>query len=222
MICKRFIISFISAFSFFFSLFFSFCPVSASSVNCDFDVSSLNSVTIQSYDFSSDCDTSSLDSSKYWFYQIHFEHGSWSGGVFNNTIFITLATSSAYYYQNENQPFYLVQNATTFSRTRIGDYIVRDSDVRYHYFVIRTNVGQLNYLNFTAFSLKITDDVPFSVPDCPVCDECQECPIVPDNPYDEKFDNITKAIYICGAILLVIYFFYCIYRLIIHGLGGRL
>lgn len=38
--------------------------------------------------------------------------------------------------------------------------------------------------------------------------------------YSEQFDGVIKAIYTCGAVLLVIYFFYCIYRLFIKTTGG--
>ena len=38
--------------------------------------------------------------------------------------------------------------------------------------------------------------------------------------YSEQLDGVIPAIYTCGAILLVIYFFYCIYRIIIKTTGG--
>lgn len=63
----------------------------------------------------------------------------------------------------------------------------------------------------------LTDSLPSG--DCPVCEECQVCPAIPENPYDNKLDNITMAIYTCGGILLVLYFFYCIYRIIIRNSG---
>lgn len=50
---------------------------------------------------------------------------------------------------------------------------------------------------------------------------CPVCPVIPDNPYDDKFDKIIVAIYTCGAILLIIYFFYCIYGMIIKSTGGK-
>lgn len=68
-------------------------------------------------------------------------------------------------------------------------------------------------------------DFTFTLSDsiCPVCPDPEpapdppDCPEVPENPYDDKFDNITQAIYVATATLLVIYFFYCIYRMIIKG-----
>lgn len=39
--------------------------------------------------------------------------------------------------------------------------------------------------------------------------------------YHEDLVNIYHAIMICGAIVLVLYFFYCIYRVIIKSTGGK-
>lgn len=39
--------------------------------------------------------------------------------------------------------------------------------------------------------------------------------------YSDELNGVITAIYTCGAILLVIYFFYCIYRMIITTTGGR-
>lgn len=40
---------------------------------------------------------------------------------------------------------------------------------------------------------------------------------ISDTPYDNKLDQIIQAIYVCAGTMLVIYFFYCIYRMIIKG-----
>lgn len=56
--------------------------------------------------------------------------------------------------------------------------------------------------------------LPSDVTPCPVC------PVIPENPYDNKFDDVVTAIYTCGAIMLVLYFFYSIYRVIIKTTGG--
>lgn len=39
--------------------------------------------------------------------------------------------------------------------------------------------------------------------------------------YSDELNGVITAIYTCGAILLVIYFFYCIYRMIIKSTGGK-
>lgn len=38
-----------------------------------------------------------------------------------------------------------------------------------------------------------------------------------ETPYDNKLDQIIQAIYVCAGTMLVIYFFYCFYRMIIKG-----
>lgn len=42
-------------------------------------------------------------------------------------------------------------------------------------------------------------------------------PQVSDTPYNEKLDEIKMAILLVPAVLLLIYFFYCIYRMLIKG-----
>lgn len=54
---------------------------------------------------------------------------------------------------------------------------------------------------------------------CPEPEEPEPCPVVPETPYGDQLNNITLAIYTCGGILLVLYFFYCIYRIIIKNSG---
>lgn len=46
---------------------------------------------------------------------------------------------------------------------------------------------------------------------------CPICPEIPENPYDNKFDEIKQAILIIPATALVIYFFFCIYRMLLKG-----
>ena len=68
--------------------------------------------------------------------------------------------------------------------------------------------------------LVLTTENPFEDCDCPEPPPVEPCPEIPENPYDSKFDEVTRAIYTCGAILLVLYFFYCIYRMILKSTGG--
>ena len=39
--------------------------------------------------------------------------------------------------------------------------------------------------------------------------------------YHDDLTSINQSILICGAVLLVLYFFYCIYRMIIKSTGGK-
>lgn len=47
-------------------------------------------------------------------------------------------------------------------------------------------------------------------------------PTIEQGDYHDDLISIQQAIYVCGAILLVLYFFYCIYRMIIKTTGGYL
>lgn len=76
----------------------------------------------------------------------------------------------------------------------------------------------LQFYSSGSFISDVTFTLLTSINSCP---EPEICPVLPDNPYDPKFDEIIRAIYTCGAICLVLYFFYCIYRLIIKNTGGQ-
>lgn len=70
----------------------------------------------------------------------------------------------------------------------------------------------------TNISFKITDDINDLVSPS---EPCPVCPEIPENPYDNKLDDIKKAIYCCGAILIMLYFFFCIYKIIVKDGGSR-
>lgn len=71
--------------------------------------------------------------------------------------------------------------------------------------------------NYSDISFTLTDTLPTG--SCPEPEDPEPCPVVPDTPYGDQLNNITLAIYTCGGILLVLYFFYCIYRIIIKNSG---
>lgn len=70
-----------------------------------------------------------------------------------------------------------------------------------------TENGTFDVTNYASVSV----DVPET--------ECPTCPSGGSNNYHDDLVNIQKSIIICGAILLVLYFFYCIYRFIIRNSG---
>lgn len=70
--------------------------------------------------------------------------------------------------------------------------------------------------NPATYTITLTDSIGGS---CSQPDDPEPCPVVPDTPYGDQLNNITMAIYTCGGILLVLYFFYCIYRIIIKNSG---
>lgn len=110
----------------------------------------------------------------------------------------------------------LSSNCSTFSRT---------SQIQFYSFnslqFVDTSScaiqAQVTSSDFPTVSYTLTLTNPPDEQDCPVCEECQECPVIPDNPYDDKLDQLIVAIYVVSGTLLVIYFFYCIYRIIIKA-----
>lgn len=128
-----------------------------------------------------------------------------------------------YYFEGPYSTIFAYANQPRFYLSGM-DYAVLSYPNGFKVFRFRS----INYRDELAdpnFSLTITftENDPAGESDCPVCPEPEDpepCPVVPDNPYDDKLDNITLAIYTCGAVILVIYFFYCIYRMIIKTVGG--
>lgn len=95
--------------------------------------------------------------------------------------------------------------------------------------------SSISRVGSTAFNIKATntstrgsgtisviwsDDISYFIPS-QECDVCPDVPDIPENPYDNKFDEVTKAIYVCGAVLIMLYFFFCIYKIIVKDGGSR-
>ena len=74
--------------------------------------------------------------------------------------------------------------------------------------------SQVSILPISNYSGDVTYTFMSDYSSCPVCPTCPE---IPDNPYDNKFDEIKQAILIIPATALVIYFFFCIYRMLLKG-----
>lgn len=60
----------------------------------------------------------------------------------------------------------------------------------------------------------------FVVSSCPEPEEPEPCPPIPENPYDDKLDEIKTAIYCASAVMIMIYFFFIVYKIIVKD-GGR-
>lgn len=200
------------AFALFFSFFLGTHNTFATTVDCgDIMSSFVEGDRFLSYSLSS-CDTSSLDSSKPWIYDVHVSSSS------SSSVYAWLGFNASRFGPTlHNQPGSTVFN-TLASSIDVNSTVVSPPQYNgqyfyYPYFVI----APIFY--FDTLTLSVSDSFPTS--DCPVCEECQVCPAIPENPYDDKFDKIIVAIYTCGAILLIIYFFYCIYGMIIKSTGGK-
>ena len=206
------------AFSILFSFFFSFGISSnsfATSVNCTVP-------TLENSTQAFSCDTSSLDDEAVWHYRVS---SSWtSSSLIQPTISLCISGRS-------NNGIYSpdCSGAIGFTIYTAGSRTFNFSDFgqiypynyRYNSFVFRDYGNFSNFTShFTISSLTITDIDPFNV-SCPECEVCQVCPEIPENPYDTKLDNITKAVYTCGAVLIMLYFFFCIYQIIIKHGGSK-
>lgn len=97
--------------------------------------------------------------------------------------------------------FYVNNNLSYYLRDRINVYSTNSS----------THITSIS-LNFRLFT-----ELPSS--DCPEPEE-PDCP-EPETPYGSKLDDIKKAIYVCGAVLIMLYFFFCIYKIIVKDGGSR-
>lgn len=189
-----------------FCAFGSSSNVSATSVTCNQDTFNQGSVQ-----FNPICaDTSSLDSSKQWFY---FLESSLNNDVSGATV--VWVTKNASLNGDAPADFRLIYGSLAnfpssfvFSWSSIPNY-------RTGYIQVQGNASPVRLFNAV---LTVTDDLSSgggSSEPCPVC------PVIPDNPYDTKLDNITKAIYVCGSILIMLYFFFCIYKIIVKDGGSR-
>lgn len=69
-----------------------------------------------------------------------------------------------------------------------------------------------------SITVTLSENNPFEI-ECPEPEEPEPCPVVPETPYHDDLQSIKLAIYTCGAVLIVLYFFYCIYRMIIKGVN---
>lgn len=126
--------------------------------------------------------------------------------------------------QVSNPDYSNMSSSQLYARFVLNNYITSFSMNAYlDSYIDVSGLYELRYYGNWGTSLtNITFTLIESLPsrDCPVCEECQACPVIPDNPYDDKFDKIITAIYVCAATILVVYFFYCIYRMIIKTTGS--
>lgn len=109
--------------------------------------------------------------------------------------------------------------------TSVWSFNSWSTEPKYQYLQNSGSGSRFCFNNGLVVTITLTDTSPTAP--CPEpeepepCPECEVCPVIPDNPYDDKFDAIVRAIYVGCATLLVLYFFYCIYRIIIRNSGVK-
>ena len=218
-----------------FPLFYG-ADVSATSVSCSGTLpSSFNPGS--GFNYTSNCDLSSLSSGR-WYYYFSFSPSSGNSSTTNsvNVCFAVANNRSC--------------SSTTVSNNDLVHYLVNDfnryaSNPSFSYFF--TSSSQLIYLisNNISFSVPFTysavisDVNPFVTSDCPplpsgsfsissngeydISDYASVSVDVPQTIGPISDDSISKiifAIFCIPATILVVYFFYCIYRMIIKSTGG--
>ena len=191
----------------------------ATSVTCNLNFT-LTTSTNGSNIYYQNCDTSSLSTSVSDYFitedvSLHLVRSGTSTIYFSynpfyfNTSFTRDFQTYWFYGSNSGSA------GTSFDFSRTYYYTRPVSNFNKTWGFTRTNNIDIS---LTTFSTVITiSDEPFiSEPEpCPICPE------IPENPYDDKFDNITRAIYCCGAVLIMLYFFFCIYKIIVKDGGSR-
>ena len=137
--------------------------------------------------------------------------------------------------------FMYIYSSTDFSSISSHDYITfrvqsggswKDVNISPIFIpILFTDLSNFTYIGLSAnplqFSLLSGSSIVFTfsssnpTSSCPEPEEPEPCPVIPENPYDDKFDQVIQAIYVCAGVMLVLYFFYCIYRLIIRNSGVK-
>lgn len=221
---------------------------SAASVTCDLtsNLSSFSSRVI----LSNYCDFSSLDSSVDWYWyinvdllpsegnllQLFIRKNSTYGGlgefyILNNAR--VLSDSSSELCSDYTFSFCVSKNPYSLL---ISDYSTKTNN--YHFSELYFNGGSSRWIYLSSFSLTVSDSLgssgitPTGNIDITengtfdVTQYAQATVNVPssgggDAPYTGILEGIKVSILTCGAIIVVLYFFYCFYRIIIRSTGGK-
>ena len=145
----------------------------------------------------------------------HFEKNvnNFSQQVFDSsTLGFTPVAVYVEFYTSESISQLPIFNIYTRSNSYSGFSCFLDSNGWCKLLLVLPNGGLKNYSNssFVDYIADYTfyDSVPDFDCDCPTPEPCSE---VPENPYDDKLDKLTKAIYYVPAVIIVIYFFYVMF-----------
>lgn len=217
-----------SIFVFSFSLFFSVFGLSHDSFatikNCTWtsQVSfsnvqfNLNTLSVNATPSSLTCDSNSV--TNFAFIRVNSLSENFIALTSDTTQYISRQNSSVSF--SHLARFSLLNGSDSFSLSSpiILFNNVNDGSNGYVYASSSLFVRGLSNITFFSIDFDISDSfTDFFPPSEP----CQVCPDIPENPYDNKLDDIKKAIYCCGAVLIMLYFFFCIYKIIVKDGGSR-
>lgn len=244
MICRSLLSLFLSRFgflSYFLVLFFGgllltflFTPNTyATQVDCGNIVENQSLNNSNAFTFT--CDTSSLDISVPWFYYTDYSYNfTNSGGSFplilyytNYTTPITTALALGPTFSNPRSftnvssdvlfPFY--DNVSHLSVNQIRSIFPNSAYLNFHlnyvHLVISDQYLDCDCPESPSGSINITENGTYDVTN--YSEAIVDIPPIYGD-YHNDLISINNSILICGAILLVLYFFYCIYRMIIKPL----
>lgn len=127
--------------------------------------------------------------------------------------------STSYFvgFSNTTEAYYRFNTISNSSNSWHFTGVLNLPNYSYIYYLVFNNpTATFNYRHFI-LTLSDTDPTDTNCPTPPPCPD----PVDPDAPYSNQLSNIEKAIYVCGAVLLVLYFFFCIYKIIVKDGGSR-
>lgn len=215
MICSKIlrrhlIYSFVAFFALFFTLFFASSSVSATSVDCNLSYTMSGGFE----NFPSDCDLSGLSTPVYY-------KGTFS---LSSNSALSSNTRNFYYFIPRLSNVYYTQNNLTFSYIKSSNITDTPNFSSPVSGVLSFVPGRLTVYSDNSFTFNVSFVGTFSDEPIPSDDDCDcpevpdsDCPPIPENPYDQKLDDIKNAIILIGAIMLAIYFFFCLYQIIRRG-----
>lgn len=209
---------------FFFAFFtcFSTHNVSAASVTCD-----SSNMTITS-NYASICDISSLDLTTDWYFDVRFPVLNFQT---NTNLEPSLSVSASCGYVFKCQTLFSMSPSRAPSVP--FSYIANDhySVNHQHYTYFRLNSAD-HWSTLSGFSIVISDSLSSGITpegsleitengtyDVTSYSEAVVDVSAPPSTYHDDLANINHSITVCAAVVLVLYFFYCIYRLIIKNSG---
>lgn len=145
-------------------------------------------------------------------------HGFTLSSSYSDSIYRFLTFNVDFNVNSPNYPI-TVTNDNVVSTIKYNFRILNNSPVVFSsWYVYYESVNNVRGSGSVVF--EYTDNLSDWFSDSEPCPEVTPCPPIPENPYDNKLDDIKKAIYTSSAVMIMIYFFFIVYKIIVKD-GGR-